>query len=38
MAARKPLIDEHGVIRNAVKTLPENLKIEFLDALAELED
>ena len=38
MATRKPLIDEHGVIRDAVKTLPDPLKIEFLDALAELED
>ncbi|MGI9244387.1 MAG: hypothetical protein ACR2RV_26545 [Verrucomicrobiales bacterium] len=38
MATRKPLIDQHGVIREAVKKLPDHLKAEFLDALAELED
>ena len=35
----KALVDEYGVIRDAVKTLPDNqLRIEFLEALAELED
>ena len=38
MAARKPLLDEHGVISEAVKILPDDLKASFLDALAELED
>ena len=38
MATRKPLLDEHGIIREAVKKLPDNLKIDLLDALAELED
>ena len=38
MAERKPLLDEYGVILEAVKILPDHLKIEFLDALAELED
>ena len=38
MAQRKPLLDEHGVILEAVKKLPERLKLEFLDAIAELED
>ncbi len=34
----KPIIDEYGIINKAVKILPENLKISFLEALAELED
>ena len=35
----KPLHDEYGVIREAVKELPSNeLKLSFLEALAELED
>ncbi|MBE9207709.1 hypothetical protein IQ244_14515 [Nostoc sp. LEGE 06077] len=34
----KPLLDEHGVIYEAMKILPDNLKIDFLEALAELED
>ena len=38
MAARKPMLDEYGIIREAVKKLPDKLKIEFLDALAELQD
>ncbi len=38
MAQIKPLLDEYGVIREAIKILPEELKIDFLEALAELED
>ena len=38
MAARKPLLDEYGVIYEAVKKLPDQLKLEFLEAIAELED
>ena len=38
MTQIKPLLDEYGVIHDAVKKLPENLKIDFLEALAELED
>ncbi|MBD2297532.1 hypothetical protein H6G80_00770 [Nostoc sp. FACHB-87] len=34
----KPLFDEHGVIYEAMKILPDELKIDFLEALAELED
>ncbi|WP_071189141.1 hypothetical protein [Trichormus sp. NMC-1] len=34
----KPLLDEYGVIYEAMKILPEDLKIDFLQALAELED
>ncbi|AFZ56543.1 hypothetical protein H6G54_24680 [Anabaena cylindrica FACHB-243] len=34
----KPLLDEYGVIYEAMQILPEELKIEFLKALAELED
>jgi hypothetical protein len=34
----KPLLDEYGVIHEAMKILPEDLKIDFLAALAELED
>lgn len=38
MAQIKPLLDEYGVIHEAMKILPEYLKIDFLEALAELED
>ena len=38
MAEIKALSDEYGVINEASKVLPDNLKIKFLDALAELED
>ena len=38
MAARKPLLDEYGIIYEAVKKLPDQLKLEFLEAIAELED
>lgn len=35
----KPLHDEYGVIREALKILPtDELKLAFLEALAELED
>ena len=39
MANVKPLLDEYGVIHEALKKLPDNrLKLEFLESLAELED
>jgi hypothetical protein len=39
MAELKPLIDEYGIIYEALKKLPDSrLKVEFLEALAELED
>ncbi|MEA5576640.1 hypothetical protein [Anabaena sp. UHCC 0451] len=38
MAQIKPLLDEYGVIHEAMNILPEDLKIDFLEALAELED
>ncbi|MDZ8184733.1 MAG: hypothetical protein RMX96_07780 [Nostoc sp. ChiSLP02] len=38
MSQIKPLLDEYGVIYEAMKILPKDLKIEFLEALAELED
>lgn len=38
MAKIKPLVDEYGVIHEAMEVLPEYLKIDFLEALAELED
>lgn len=38
MAKIKPLLDEYGVIHEAMKILPEDLKVDFLEALAELED
>ena len=38
MAQIKPLLDEYGVIHEAIKILPEGLKLDFLQALAELED
>lgn len=39
MAEVKPLLDEYGIILEALKKLPDNkLKLEFLDSLAELEN
>lgn len=39
MAELKPLLDEYGVIYEALKKIPDSkLKLEFLEALAELED
>ncbi|MBD2294183.1 hypothetical protein H6G06_11940 [Anabaena sphaerica FACHB-251] len=38
MAQIKPLLDEYGVIHEAMKMLPDDLKTDFLEALAELED
>ncbi len=39
MAELKPMLDEYGIIYEALKKLPDNkLKVEFLEALAELED
>lgn len=39
MSRIKPLKDEFGIIREAEKILPSNqLKLQFLQALAELED
>ncbi|MCG6133138.1 MAG: hypothetical protein MET45_00470 [Nostoc sp. LLA-1] len=38
MSQIKPLLDEYGVINEAMKILPNNLKCNFLEALAELED
>ncbi len=39
MAGTKALLDEYGIIHEAVKILPSNeLKIKFLESLAELED
>ncbi len=39
MAKIKALVDEYGVIYHAVKIIPnDELKIKFLEALAELED
>ncbi|MBH8566527.1 hypothetical protein I8748_30980 [Nostoc sp. CENA67] len=38
MAQIKPLLDEYGFIYEAMKILPDELKIDFLEALAELED
>ena len=39
MAKLKPLLDEFGIIFDAMKKLPDNkLKVEFLEALAELEN
>ena len=39
MAELKPMLDEHGIIYEALKKLPDNkLKVAFLEALAELED
>lgn len=38
MAEIKKLLDEFGIIHEANKVLPENFKLQFLEALAELED
>ena len=38
MAEIKPLLDEYGVIFDAQKYLPAELKSDFLEALAELEN
>jgi hypothetical protein len=38
VARISPLFDAWGVIYDAVKSLPDELKIGFLEALAELED
>ena len=39
MAALKPLLDEYGIIYEAMKKIPDKkLKLEFIESLAELED
>ena len=38
MAEIKKLLDEFGVIYEGNKILPDNFKLQFLEALAELED
>lgn len=38
MVQIKPLLDEYGVIHEAIRILPQDLKLDFLEALAELED
>lgn len=38
MAQIKVLLDEFGIINEATKILPNEYKIDFLNALAELED
>ncbi|MUG93691.1 hypothetical protein F7734_15195 [Scytonema sp. UIC 10036] len=38
MSQIKPLLDEYGIIHEAMKILPDEFKINFLEALAELED
>ena len=38
MAKNLTLVDEYGVILEAMKILPDELKISFLEALAELEN
>jgi len=38
MAQPKTLVDEHGIINEACKILPNNYKINFIEALGELED
>ena len=39
MAKLKPLLDEYGVIRDALAKIDDaKMKMEFLEALAELED
>ena len=38
MTQIKSLFDEYGVIYEAMKILPDDLKLDFLEALAELED
>jgi len=38
MAVIKKLLDEYGIIHEGNKVLPQELKLEFLEALSELED
>jgi hypothetical protein len=39
MAEIKPMLDEYGIIHEALKKLPDQkLKVAFMEALAELED
>jgi hypothetical protein len=38
MAQAKTLVDEHGIINEACKILPNAYKVSFLEALGELED
>ena len=38
MAEIKKMLDEFGIIHEGNKILPDNLKAQFLEALAELED
>lgn len=38
MAEIKKILDEFGIIHEGNKVLPQELKIEFLEALSELED
>lgn len=38
MTQFKPLVDEYGIIYEAMKILPDNFKIDFLEVLAELEN
>jgi hypothetical protein len=38
MTQSKPLVDEYGIIYEAMKILPDNLKMDFLETLAELEN
>ncbi len=38
MSKSKPLLDEYGIIYEAMRILPDDLKIDFIEALAELED
>ncbi len=38
MSKIKPLLDEYGIIYEAMRILPDDLKIDFIEALAELED
>jgi hypothetical protein len=38
MTQTKTLVDEHGIINEACKILPDDYKVRFLEALGELED
>jgi hypothetical protein len=38
MGQIKPLLDGYSVLHEAMRILPEELKINFLEALAELEN
>ncbi|ADI63844.1 hypothetical protein [Trichormus azollae] len=38
MGQIKPLLDKYSVLHEAMRILPEELKINFLEALAELEN